>query len=73
MTLRSLLMTLLVTLPMVACANPCADIAETACATAGVESDECQRLTKLASHASTEDRRACEVALSLVESLEKVQ
>ena len=55
------------------CSNPCAAIAETACKTAGAESEECQHLEMLASNASSEDRRACQVALELVESLEKVQ
>ena len=58
---------------MAACGNPCSEIAETACATAGKDSDECTRLTRLAAHPSAEDRRACKVALNLVESLEKVQ
>lgn len=56
-----------------ACANPCEVIAEKACATAGAESEECTRLQAIASRASTEERRSCEVALNLVESLEKVQ
>ena len=73
MSLRSLLTILLASMLMGACSNPCAEIAKTACANAGTESEECKRLEKLASHASTQDRRACEVALNLVESLEKVQ
>lgn len=73
MSLRSLLTILLATLLMGACSNPCAEIAETACANAGAQSEECKRLEQLASHASTEERRACEVARNLVESLEKVQ
>jgi hypothetical protein len=56
-----------------ACANPCAVIADKACATAGAESEECTRLQTMATRASTEERRSCEVALNLVESLEKVQ
>lgn len=55
------------------CANPCAVIADKSCATAGAESEECVRLQTMAGHASTEERRSCEVALNLVESLEKVQ
>ena len=56
-----------------ACANPCVQIAEVTCATAGADSDECARIEQLAAHASADDRRACEVAVNLVESLEKVQ
>ena len=55
------------------CSNPCATIADKACETAGDESEECTRLRQVADRASTEERRSCEVALNLVESLEKVQ
>lgn len=58
---------------LAACGNPCTKIAESACAVAGTESEECTRLQKLATTASAEEIRACEVALNLVESLEKVQ
>ena len=58
---------------LVGCANPCATIADKACASAGAESEECTRLQTIAARASTEERRSCEVALNLVESLEKVQ
>ncbi len=70
---RSLLTILAVSTLTAGCGNPCEEIAETACATAGAESEECGRLEQLAAHASSEDRRACAVALNLVESLEKVQ
>ena len=77
MTLRAvrvLFFTLLMTAPwMAGCANPCATIAEKACATAGQDSEECTRLQAMAARASTEERRSCEVALNLVDSLEKVQ
>ena len=73
-TMRRLLFTLLTTAPLLTgCANPCATIAEKACATAGTDSEECTRLEAMAEHASTEERRSCKVALNLVESLEKVQ
>ena len=61
------------TLALSACSNPCATVADKACANAGEASEECTRLRKVASRASTEERRSCEVALNLVESLEKVQ
>ena len=72
-THRLILVPLLASTLMVACGNPCTEIAVSACATAGSDSEECQRLEKLAARASAEDRRACEVALNLVDSLEKVQ
>ncbi|MGB0590098.1 MAG: hypothetical protein ACPGU1_10505 [Myxococcota bacterium] len=73
MTKRWLFMVLTASVLAGGCANPCAVIAEKACATAGSESEECTRLQTMASRASTEERRSCEVALNLVESLEKVQ
>ncbi len=74
MTSRHFLFTTLLAFSLMsACGNPCTDIAESACAIAGAESEECTRLQKLAARASSEDLRACEVALNLVDSLEKVQ
>ena len=72
---RQLTLTMIATsvLTISACGNPCVEIAEVTCATAGADSDECARIEKLAAHASADDRRACEVAVNLVESLEKVQ
>ena len=66
-------LTLMMALMVSGCSNPCATIADKACANAGAESSECTRLQKVAARASTEERRSCEVALNLVESLEKVQ
>ena len=55
------------------CASPCEKLAEVACETAGESSEECRALREGAKRASAEDKRACEVALELVESLEKVR
>lgn len=67
------LISLAMGLTLGACSNPCATVADKACASAGEASEECTRLRTVASRASTEERRSCEVALNLVESLEKVQ
>lgn len=55
------------------CSSPCQDIAEIACRTAGEGSAECKAVRDKAARATSEDREACEVALELVESLEKVR
>jgi hypothetical protein len=56
-----------------ACAAPCDAIADRGCAAAGAESDECKQLQETAARASNEDERACEVALRLVETVDRVK
>jgi hypothetical protein len=56
-----------------ACANPCHDLADSACETAGEQSESCQRLQTLAGRSSTETQRSCRVALGLIEALDKTQ
>ncbi len=55
------------------CGSPCDDLANVACEAAGSESPECTKVREKAAKASSEDQRACEVALGLVESLEKAR
>ncbi|MCB9727506.1 MAG: hypothetical protein H6744_02300 [Deltaproteobacteria bacterium] len=56
-----------------ACSSPCDAIAERGCAAAGADSDECKQLRETATRASSEDERACEVALRLVETVDRVK
>ena len=56
-----------------ACSNPCHQLADSACETAGEQSESCQRLQTLAGRSSTETQRSCRVALGLVEALDKTQ
>ncbi|MGM0577257.1 MAG: hypothetical protein ACQEXJ_16140 [Myxococcota bacterium] len=58
---------------LAACGGPCDDLADKTCAVASESSDECKAIRARAEEASAEDRRSCEVALELVESLEKQQ
>jgi len=55
------------------CAGPCEDLAEAGCAHAGEESASCAHLRERAQRVSRDDKRACSVALALVENLEKVR
>lgn len=58
---------------LTACGSSCDDLADVACEAAGAESEECVQVRDKASKASSDDQRACEVALALVESLEKAR
>ena len=60
-------------LSLSACSNPCHQLADSACETAGDESESCKRLQTLAGRSSTETQRSCRVALTLVEALDKTQ
>lgn len=53
------------------CGNPCEDLAEITCKTAGEGTEECKNIREKAGKASSEDKRACESALELVKSLER--
>lgn len=71
---RGLLALLLVAALMCGgCGSSCDELARVACEAAGAESSECTKVREKAAKASSEDQRACEVALSLIESLEKAR
>jgi hypothetical protein len=55
------------------CAGPCDELAEVGCAHAGETSEACAALRERAERVSTDDKRACSVALALVETLEKAR
>ena len=57
----------------VGCAGPCDELVEVGCENAGPESPSCQRLRDRAERVSPDDKRACSVALALVENLEKAR
>lgn len=57
----------------VGCAGPCDDLVEVGCENAGQESPSCKRLRERAERVSPDDKRACSVALELVENLEKAR
>lgn len=72
---RSLLSSLLFA-PLVltiGCDGPCDELVEVGCENAGQESPACERLRDRAERVSPDDKRACKVALSLVENLEKAR
>ena len=58
---------------LVGCAGPCDELVEVGCENAGPESAECKRLRERAERVSPDDKRACKVALALVENLEKAR
>jgi hypothetical protein len=55
------------------CAGPCDELADVGCAHAGEASEACVRLRERTARVSTDDKRACSVALALVETLEKAR
>ena len=73
---RHLLTTVFVLLAFAAlsgCGGPCDELADIGCENAGEESPSCLRLRERSEKVSRADRRACSVALSLVEALEKAR
>ena len=74
-TIRRFFVALLLTvaLPLVGCGGPCDELVEVGCENAGPDSPVCQRLRDRAERVSTDDKRACKVALALVENLEKAR
>ena len=55
------------------CSNSCDELVAVGCEYAGEQSDSCTRLRERADRVSADDKRACAVALSLVETLEKAR
>lgn len=56
---------------VLACSNPCEDVAELTCASLGVETSECTEARAKASKADSVDKHYCDVALELVDRLER--
>ena len=73
--IRRVLLTALLSVGLlsVGCAGPCDELVEVGCENAGPESPACKRLRDRAERVSTDDKRACSVALALVENLEKAR
>ena len=60
-------------LGLVGCSGPCEQLADQACENAGEGSEACTWIRERASRASRDDKRACAVAVELVESLAKAR
>ena len=70
---RSILLLACLALVSPGCGGSCDELAEVGCAHAGESSDSCAQLRQRSERVSRDDKRACAVALSLVENLEKVR
>ena len=55
------------------CVGPCEELANQACDHAGADSETCAWIQERADRATRNDKRACAVAVELVESLAKAK
>lgn len=53
------------------CANPCADLAEKACARAGASSEVCKQVQEVAKSPTEADLQACRAGVAFALQLEK--